>query len=274
MNGVSKIQLPVLNDLPEPPSGKTGWPWTETREGVRAARQDDLPGVRITVITPSFNQARFLEETMRSVLLQGYSNLEYIVIDGGSTDESIEIIRKYDQWISYWTSEPDRGQAEAINKGFRMMKGDLTGWINSDDILLPKALFKLAAAHVGAPNSILLGDVINFSDATGETRYIAQRNVSFHSIVAPQISNMTWHQPGVYVPRELIYEVGLLDESLRYLFDQDWYADCYKLHLSNIWRRRLRSFGYIPPQKRLAKNIPGYRNMKWSQSAIGIKFLH
>ena len=99
---------------------------------------------RISIVTPSFNQGQFLEETIRSVLEQGYPNLEYMVIDGGSTDGSIEIIRKYEKRLAYWTSEPDRGQADAINKGWRRATGEILAYLNSDDTYCPNAL-RLAA---------------------------------------------------------------------------------------------------------------------------------
>lgn len=105
-------EMPCLAELPAPPVGRSGWPWTEETP-------PSEPGAwpRLTVVTPSFNQAHFLEATIRSVILQGYPDLEYIVMDGGSTDGSVEILRRYDPWISSWTSEPDRGQTHAINKG-------------------------------------------------------------------------------------------------------------------------------------------------------------
>jgi glycosyltransferase involved in cell wall biosynthesis len=98
------------------------------------------PWPRITIVTPSFNQGHFLEETLRSVLLQGYPNLEYFVIDGGSRDQSVDIIRRYEPWLSGWVSEKDRGQSHAINKGFERATGDLITFQNSDDIYLPEAL--------------------------------------------------------------------------------------------------------------------------------------
>jgi glycosyltransferase involved in cell wall biosynthesis len=183
---------------------------------------DGSPWPRITVVTPSFNQAQYLEETIRSVLLQGYPNLEYLVIDGGSTDGSVEILERYAPWLDYWVSERDRGQAHAINKGFARCTGDVIGWINSDDLLLPGAFRLIGEAHRASPDAVLLGDVIDFDDATGATRVVRQRDVTLAYLLTPWSGRGAWHQPGIYVPLPLHRKVGPLDETLRYAFDQEW----------------------------------------------------
>src|SRR4030042_6265175 len=126
------MRCPTLKELPSPPQGKTGWPWTEESPQLHNTMPDGSPWPKISIVTPSFNQGQFIEETIRSVLLQGYSDLEYIIIDGGSKDDSIELIRKYEKWLTYWVSEPDHGQSHAINKGFRKASGEIVAWLNSD----------------------------------------------------------------------------------------------------------------------------------------------
>src|SRR6476620_5462323 len=134
------MRCPDLQELPPPPPGKTGWPWTEASASLPDARPDGIPWPRISIVTPSFNQAQFLEATLRSVLLQGYPDLEYFVLDGKSNDGSVEIIKKYAPWLAYWVSERDGGQSAAINRGLTMSSGLLTTWINSDDMLYRDAL--------------------------------------------------------------------------------------------------------------------------------------
>src|SRR6202012_3617872 len=118
---------------------------------------------RITVVTPSYNQGAFLEQTIRSVLGQLYPNLEYFVFDGGSTDESVDIIKRYESQLAGWVSEKDRGQSNALNKGFARATGDILCWVNSDDFLLPGALHE-AARRLGEGPDLIYGKCLSFSD--------------------------------------------------------------------------------------------------------------
>lgn len=115
---------------------------------------------KISIVTPSFNQGQFIEETIRSVLLQGYPNFEYVIMDGGSTDRSVEIIKKYEPWLTSWFSGPDKGHGEALNKGFSRCSGDLFGWINSDDLYFVEAFARLAQSYSATHGSFFYGDSI------------------------------------------------------------------------------------------------------------------
>src|SRR5262245_16909311 len=138
------MRCPTLAELPPPPVGKIGWPWTIETLKLPSVSSDGLPWPSISIVTPSYNQGQFIEETIRSVLLQGYPNLEYIIIDGGSKDQTVDIIHKYEPWLTYWVSRKDRGQAHAINDGLRRASGTIFNWINSDDVLAPNALATIA----------------------------------------------------------------------------------------------------------------------------------
>lgn len=156
----SKHDIILINDLPNPPEGKIGWPWNEPSAifPTTMGNSSDLP--KISIVTPSYNQGEFIEETIRSVLLQGYPNLEYIIVDGGSTDNTVDIIKKYDDYISYWVSEPDNGQSHALNKGFSKATGDLIGWQNSDDYYSREAFKRVAeASKIYQDTDIFYGQV-------------------------------------------------------------------------------------------------------------------
>lgn len=131
----------LLTKIPASPPGKTGWPWTEESKPPHNGKS----WPKISIVTPSYNQGEFLEETIRSVLLQNYPNLEYIIMDGGSTDNSVEIIKKYEPWLKYWVSKKDGGQSGAINDGFALADGTILGWLNSDDVYYPGTLQKVAS---------------------------------------------------------------------------------------------------------------------------------
>ena len=152
-----------INVLPKIDGKKFGWPWTvETNLDLYSSNQS---WPKISIVTPSFNQGKFIEETIRSVLLQNYPNLEYIIIDGGSTDETISIIKKYEKWLSFWESKPDKGQSHAINKGIERCSGELFNWVNSDDYLESDALYNIATTYKNNTESIIIaGSARGFDD--------------------------------------------------------------------------------------------------------------
>ena len=128
----------------------------------------DVLWPKISVVTPSYNQGQFIEQTIRSVLLQGYPNLEFIIIDGGSDDNTLEIIRKYENWLTYWVSEPDRGQSHAINKGIRRATGEILLWLNSDDLVLPDAFNTVVSKFVENPEVRLIIGQAHIVNSCGE----------------------------------------------------------------------------------------------------------
>jgi glycosyltransferase involved in cell wall biosynthesis len=162
------MRCPTLTELPPPPPGKTGWPWTGESPAFPATQPSGAPWPKIGVVTPSFNQAEFLEQTIRSILLQGYPDLEYVIIDGGSTDQSTAIIRKYERWLSYWVSEPDQGCSDASAKGLARTAADLLGVMNSDDFFAQGAFGKLLALRLAHPQNVLWGGASPELDLTGK----------------------------------------------------------------------------------------------------------
>ena len=215
------MRCPILSELPPAPPGKTGWLWTEESAQLPDAMPDGSPWPRVSIVTPSYNQGQFIEETIRSVLLQGYPNLEYIIIEGGSTDGSVGIIRKYEPWLAYWVSEPDKGQTDAVNKGFSHATGEILGWLNSDDLYAPDALATVAAVYQAHPGSVIVGDVIDFDERIGTEQLVRQWGITLRNMVRFWDGLYHWHQPGVFFPRIAYERVGGLNDSLRYAMDHD-----------------------------------------------------
>jgi len=212
------MRCPSLNELPPAPTGRKGWPWTVETPPPAPAGAAEWP--RTSIVSASFNQGPFIEETIRSILLQGYRDLEYVIFDGGSTDESVEIIRKYERWISYWVSEPDRGQSDAINKGFKRATGEIQTWLNCDDTYVPGALYAAASYFRDHPEAgFVYGDCEWFDETGRTTRLFKGRPYTLESA----LSSSYICQPASFVRRSLIEKVGLLDESLHYVMDTEWW---------------------------------------------------
>lgn len=178
---------------------------------------DALP--TISIVTPSFNQGDFLEETILSILSQNYPKLEYIVMDGGSSDRSVDIIRQYADRITYWVSEKDRGQSHAINKGLARCTGDIFNWINSDDLLLPGALWAVAKAWQQKPGSIVSGGT-EFFNSQGTFATTHARGQTLRNFVRFwENSDWEWAQQGTFLPRADLQAIGGVDEKLRFCMD-------------------------------------------------------
>lgn len=224
------MRCPTLAALPPPAADRIGWPWTEESLGLPEYDTAGRPWPRLTVVTPSFNQGRFIEETIRSVLLQGYPNLEYFVVDGGSTDQTIETIKKYSPWIDAWISEPDRGQSAAINRGLAMGSGVLAAWINSDDWLCKNALSTHSLKHAVSPGLIYIGDCVNVDEAGGILSQHRGRVESLDDLVRVEsVWNNGGHicQQEVLFPLDLFRRVGGLNEENHYSMDYELWGELF-----------------------------------------------
>ena len=218
------MRCPSLAELPPPPPGKTGWPWTEESPRLPDVMSDGAPWPRMSVTTPCRNAAPFIEETLRSVLLQGYPDLEYIVVDGASTDGTVELLRKYGAWLSRWVSEDDRGPAHAVNKAWAWASHGLLSVLPADDLYLPGALHACAVAHARSPRHLVFANVEDFIDGTTTAWVDPQRNITFENFITRPFDRVSWYfdTQGLFVPREILDAAGPLDESLRYSCDFDW----------------------------------------------------
>ncbi len=214
------MRSPTLRDLPPPPPGKSGWPWTEEVPPLPDAMPDGRPWPKLSIVTPSWNQGPFVEETLRSVLLQGYPNLEYVVIDGGSTDETPAILRKYEPWLTYWVSEPDQGQSDAINKGFARATGELLGWLNSDDVYERDALPFVANYFATTPECGLLYGNGWHVDESGKKTHRCRWIRSYDRDLFLTLNFIL--QPAAFWRRTVWERAGQLDVALHWAMDWEW----------------------------------------------------
>lgn len=188
---------------------------------------------RISVITPSFNQGKFIKQTIDSVLNQNYPNLEYIIMDGGSTDETIEILKSYGSKIQ-WISKPDKGQSDALNKGLKQSTGDVVAYLNSDDVYLPNTLLRVGTYFSEHPNVLwLTGDyqIIN------ESGKIIQSFVTWYKSILRTLSSPDLlcvvnfiNQPSTFWRKPLLNELGYFDQSLHFCMDYDFWLRIIHKH--------------------------------------------
>ena len=199
----------------------------------RSINKDKLP--RITIITPSYNQGEYLEKTILSVLNQNYHNLEYIIIDGGSTDNSVDIIKSYESNIKYWVSEQDGGQANAINKGIKMATGDIIAFQNSDDIYMPNVLNQVAAIYMNEDVDLIYGDFlfIDQNDNIINEKILGTAKYWIQLFLGPQI-----HNQSAFWKRELMQTYGYLNEKYKFCLDYEFFTRllCNKISTTYVNR--------------------------------------
>ena len=210
------------------------------------------PLPRVSIITPSFNQGRFIEATIESVLGQGYPDIEYFVIDGGSTDGTVDILRQFDGRLR-WISEPDRGQAHAINKGLRMASGDVIGYLNSDDLYEPGALRQVGSFFAANPAAHWVTGLCRTIDVRGAE---IRKPITFYKnlwlrlrsyralLVLDYVS-----QPATFWTRNAVETIGEFDESLRYAMDYDYSLRAGRTFRLFVLREYLASFRVHPESK-------------------------
>jgi glycosyltransferase involved in cell wall biosynthesis len=262
----------MLKDLPAPPVGKKGWPWTKESKSLPPLMPDGKKWPKISIVTPSYNQGQFLEETIRSVLLQNYPNLEYIIMDGGSTDGSVEIIKQYENHLSYWISEKDKGQADAIQRAFEKATGEIIGWINSDDYFMPDALSTAAKEFLKQPDMELLigGYLVIRASGKKICKYYSFPQ-SFESLLC---NGPLFGQMATFWTKNAFFDVGALDVSLEFCFD-------YDLFLRLTKRKRPGKINHILAAYRLHEDtktsiiwdVVGKNEMRSLQTKYGIQMI-
>ncbi len=202
---------------------------------------------KISVVIPSYNQGRYIEQTLRSVIDQGYPNLELIVIDGGSTDDSVDIIRRHDRHVAYWVSEPDGGHTQGLIKGFQRATGDIQCWLNADDLYEPRALHEVAQLFVARPQARFLYGNWTWIDRDGNPLYY-RREMGFHRWLWLYAYNYI-PQPAAFWRKDLYEEVGGLDSRYSLTMDADLFARFARICRPHHLDRPLARFRGYPEQR-------------------------
>ncbi|HUE98447.1 MAG TPA: glycosyltransferase family 2 protein [Anaerolineales bacterium] len=225
----------------------------------------------VSIITPSYNQVKYLEQTIQSVLGQEYPNIEYIVIDGGSTDDSEKVIRKYMDRLAYWISEKDSGQAEAINKGFLRARGNIVAWLNSDDYYFPDTISSVVQVFDENPEVVMIyGDMLAV-DENGQTiNALKYKQLSLQDLLCFQIIG----QPSVFIRRDVLEKTGRLDTTFHFLLDHHLWIRIAQhgkiLHVPHIWS----AARYHAEAKNRAKAAEfgreAFRILEWAKSQPGL----
>jgi glycosyltransferase involved in cell wall biosynthesis len=190
----------------------------------------------VSIITPSYNQALYLEQTIQSVLEQDYPHIEYIVVDGGSTDNSTEIIQKHADRLAYWISEKDSGQAEAINKGFARANGEIVAWLNSDDYYMLNTISFAVRCFEQNPDVVMVyGDMLAVNEEGQIINVLKYKQLSLEDLLCFQIIG----QPSVFFRRAAVEKTGVLEPTFHYMLDHHlWIRLAHQgriLHVPQVW---------------------------------------
>lgn len=216
------------------------WLWRPLPGPKELCRDNSTLLPRVTVVTPSYNQGAYLEETIRSVLMQDYPNLEYIIMDGGSSDNSVEIIKKYEPWLAYWSSSRDGGQSAAINAGWHRATGDVVAWQNADDMYCQGSIHEAVKSLQLAPEiAMVYGDCIAI-DANGQPFAELQVPRQFGATTILRSFNNVVPSTTAFIRRAVVEKIGPLDTSLHYTMDFDYFLRL-GLRYRALFNERLRS---------------------------------
>src|SRR5690349_14953821 len=226
----------------------------------------------VSIITPSYNQAPYLAQTMQSVLEQDYPNIEYIVVDGGSTDSSVEVIKKYADRLAYWISERDSGQAEAINKGFARANGEILAWLNSDDYYMRNTISVAVRCFEQNPDVVMVyGDMLAV-DGEGQTiNVLKYGQLSLKDLLCFQIIG----QPSVFFRRSALEKTGWLDPTFHFMLDHHLWIRLAQqgriLHIPQVWS----AARYHPLAKNRARAAEfgreAFRVLDWAKTQPGLR---
>ena len=238
-----------------------GWPWLDG-----GASAETTP--RISIITPSYNQADFIEETIRSILLQNYPNIEHIIMDGGSTDGTVEILRHYDAHIT-WVSEPDGGQADAINKGLKRATGDILAYLNSDDVYLPTALQTVAAYFQANPQvGLLYGDTEAIWADGRPKGMIHGRPFDLHKIIH---RGHFLPQQSTFWTRAAMQKAGWFDASQYFAMDYEYFIRLGQVTQAAYLPLSLSQFRFHESSKSVTGEERHWRDILTVSEAYGMK---
>jgi GT2 family glycosyltransferase len=225
----------------------------------------------ISIVTPSYNQAKYIEQTLRSVLEQDYPRVEYLVVDGQSTDDSVELIKKYADYLAWWVSEKDSGQGEAINKGLARAKGEIIAWLNSDDYYLPGTLSTVVKIFEDNPDVMMVyGDMLAVDENGQALNTMKYKQLSLQDLLCFQIIG----QPSVFFRREVFEQTGGLDTTFHFLLDHHLWIRIAQhgqiLHVPQIWS----AARYHAEAKNRAKAAEfgqeAFRILAWAKTQAGL----